>query len=116
MSESAGVYLSITNPSLLPQTFSFGSKLPLGLSISPGNGYGTVLPGETLNLLARFQPPIPGVQHFGFTCRTLAGRSFRIQGKCDGLELDVTLSHNSIKVGMHVELHSHGCGSILLAA
>lgn len=98
LNESAGVYLTITNPSLLPQKFSFGSKLPLGLSISPNEGYGSVLPGESLQLLAKFQPPISGLQYFGVTCRTLAGRVFKVEGKCEGLELDVTLSHNNIKV------------------
>jgi hypothetical protein len=99
LSEQAGTYLSITNPSQLPQTFSFGPQLPLGLSITPGGGYGSVLPGETLKLLMQFQPPIPGVQFFGMACRTLAGRVFKLQGKCEGLQLDVELSHNTIKVG-----------------
>jgi hypothetical protein len=98
LSEQAGTYLSITNPSRLPQTFSFGPQLPLGLRITPGGGYGSVLPGETLRLLMQFQPPIPGVQFFGMVCRTLAGRVFKLQGKCEGLQLDVELSHNSIKV------------------
>jgi hypothetical protein len=98
LSEQAGTYLSITNPSKLPQTFSFGPKLPLGLSITPGGGYGSVLPGETLKLLMRFQPPIPGLQIFSMACRTLAGRVFKLQGQCEGLQLDVELSHNTVKV------------------
>eukprot|EP00879_Flechtneria_rotunda_P032577 GHRR01035808.1.p1 GENE.GHRR01035808.1~~GHRR01035808.1.p1 ORF type:complete len:242 (+),score=48.44 GHRR01035808.1:111-728(+) len=99
MLESAGAYLSITNPSLLPQTLSFGAKLPMGLQLDPNDGYGVVLPGETLQLLARYQPPILGLQYFRLHCRTLAGRMFQIKGKCEGLQLDVTLSHNIIKVG-----------------
>lgn len=99
LNESAGVCLTITNPSLLPQLFSFGAKLPLGMTISPNSGYGQVLPGESLQLLVHFQPPISGLQYFGLTCRTLAGRLFKVEGKCEGLELDVALSHNSVKVG-----------------
>ncbi|WIA22675.1 hypothetical protein OEZ85_001086 [Tetradesmus obliquus] len=97
LSEQAGAYLSVTNPSRLPQTFSFGPKLPLGLSITPGGGYGSVLPGETLQLLMRFQPPIPGLQFLSMACRTLAGRVFKLQGKCEGLQLELELSHNNIK-------------------
>jgi hypothetical protein len=60
-------------------------------------GYGRVLPHETVKLLATFQPPIPGLQYFDLTCRTLAGRVFRLEGKCDGLQPEFTLSHNMIK-------------------
>ena len=38
LTEAAGVYITITNPSALPQSFSFGSKLPLGLRLSPNAG------------------------------------------------------------------------------
>jgi hypothetical protein len=38
LTEAAGVYITITNPSALPQGFSFGSKLPLGLELSPNSG------------------------------------------------------------------------------
>lgn len=59
-----------------------------------------MLPHESIKLLATFQPPIPGVQYFDLTCRTLAGRLFRLEGKADGLQPDVSLSHNVIKVGL----------------
>lgn len=38
LTEAAGVYITISNPSALPQGFSFGSKLPLGLTLSPNAG------------------------------------------------------------------------------
>jgi len=38
LTEAAGVYITITNPSALPQSFSFGAKLPLGLKLSPNTG------------------------------------------------------------------------------
>ena len=57
-----------------------------------------MLPQETVRLLATVQPPISGVQYFDMCCRTLAGRVFKLEGKCDGLQPDVTLSHNVIKV------------------
>lgn len=51
-------------------------------------------------LLATFQPPIPGVQYFDMCCRTLSGRVFKLEGKCDGLQPDVSLSHNVIMVSV----------------
>lgn len=61
-----------------------------------------MLPHESVKLLATFQPPIPGVQYFELTCRTLAGRLFRLQGRAEGLQPDVSLSHNVIKVRLSV--------------
>lgn len=74
------------------------------------SGYGRVLPHETVKLLATFQPPIPGLQYFDLTCRTLAGRVFRLEGKCDGLQPEVTLSHNVIKASAG-RLFRGMCGS-----
>lgn len=71
---------------------------PLPTCLPLRAGYGRVLPRETVKLLATFQPPIPGMQFFDLTCRTLAGRLFKLEGKCDGLQPDVTLSHNVVKV------------------
>jgi hypothetical protein len=36
--EAAALRLTLTNPSLLPQRYSFGAKLPLGLKLSPNAG------------------------------------------------------------------------------
>ena len=40
VSEAVGLPLTLHNPSHLPQSFSFGPKLPLGLRLSPNYGYG----------------------------------------------------------------------------
>jgi hypothetical protein len=182
LTECSGVYITISNPSALPQCFSFGAKLPMGLRLSPYSGaaggspfnadkqpgsqccnlllshvchgrgleshhlcpfmrqwgwlhvtqldlthactwtyaayrlftscalhslyvcrgcaagYGRVLPHQSVKVLATFQPPIPGLQYFDIGCRTLSGRLFKLEGKCDGLQPEVTLSHNVIKV------------------
>jgi hypothetical protein len=62
-----------------------------------------VLPRESVKLLATFQPPIPGVQYFELNCRTLAGRLFRLEGRAEGLQPDVSLSHNVIKVSLSID-------------
>lgn len=98
LSEAAVTALAISNPGRLPQAFSFGARLPQGVSISPGGGYGCVLPGQTLTLQVACRPAIPGPQSFRLACRTLAGRTFMLTGRCKGLAPVVTLSHNAVKV------------------
>ena len=39
--------LTLRNPSALPQRFGF-LPLPAGLDVQPGDGLGTLLPGETM--------------------------------------------------------------------
>lgn len=99
--ERAAAALAITNPGRLPQSYSFGlggRGAPRGVGVSPGDGYGTVLPGETARLLVSFRPAIPGPQFFSLRCVTLAGRAFAVEGRCEGVEPPVVLSHNVVKV------------------
>ncbi len=49
----------VTNPSALPQTFGF-VNLPMGIRIMPNDGFGHLLPGETVERIVAYQPPIPG--------------------------------------------------------
>lgn len=65
-----------------------------------------MLPHQSVKVLATFQPPIPGLQYFDIGCRTLSGRLFRLEGKCDGLQPEVTLSHNVIKVCRCFQWHA----------
>lgn len=77
---------------------------PVIASAQHAAGYGRVLPHESVKLLATFQPPIPGVQYFELTCRTLAGRQFRLEGRAEGLQPNVSLSHSVIKVSLRATL------------
>lgn len=45
VTEYAGVPVTLFNPSKLPQTYSFGN-LPMGVKITPNDGFGRVLPGK----------------------------------------------------------------------
>lgn len=38
LTEATGVAITISNPSALPQSYSFGAKLPFGLKLSPNSG------------------------------------------------------------------------------
>jgi len=75
-----------------------------GVSISPSHGYGKVLPGERRQLAVQCQPLLPGLQFFELTCKTTAGRTFCIEGKVEGLQPELTLSHNVIKVRLLPQL------------
>jgi len=97
LGEAAAVQLAIHNPGKLPQSFSFGGGYERHTSVTI-DGYGTVLPGETAQVLVSYRPPIPGPQFFSLRCTTLAGRVFVVEGKCEGHEPLVVLSHNIIKV------------------
>lgn len=70
-----------------------------------------MLPHQSVKVLATFQPPIPGLQYFDVGCKTLSGRVFKLEGKCEGLQPEVTLSHNVIKVGVCLQWHVSCNGS-----
>lgn len=97
LSERTALQLSITNPGRLPQTFGF-IGLPPGLQLSPNDGYGYVLPGETLQRTVSFQPPIAGPQTFSMSARTLAGRSFELPCRACGVAPALSLSHNRLRM------------------
>lgn len=114
LGEAAGAVLTLTNPGKLPQTFSFGrpgAGRNSGVTITPGDGFGTVLPGESVALTVAFRPPIAGPQHFRLRCVTLVGRSFEVEGRCEGVDAPLALSHNAVKVsgGARGASHARAC-------
>lgn len=96
MNENTALVLRITNPSTLPQTFGFQGPMP-GVTISPNDGFGHILPGETLERIVSFQPSIPGPQSLVITARTLAGRSFSLPLTSIGVQPNISVSHNRIR-------------------
>lgn len=120
--EAAALELVLTNPSRLPQRYSFGRPTagasaasgvgtgwqidgagagmrPPGVTVSPSDGFGTIQPGRSVALTVGYRPAIPGPQHFTLRCATEAGRVFSVHGRAVGVEPPVRLSHNAIKVG-----------------
>ncbi len=57
------------------------------------------VPGESIELVASFQPPIPGPQFFSLTASSLYGRRITIEGKALGVTPIASLTYNQIKVG-----------------
>lgn len=67
--ESVVVSLEITNRSLLPQKFGF-VHLPPGVEVQPNDGFGQLLPCETLPVDVIFSAKKPKEYNFELTCKT----------------------------------------------
>ena len=92
-----GLSIQAGDPTHLCLPSGFGS-LPKGVSISPGDGYGTLLPLETLPLTFSFMPPLTGPYTFHLECRTPLTTHFSLPCTAMAVLPAVTLSHNCIKV------------------
>ncbi|CAG9461944.1 unnamed protein product [Pedinophyceae sp. YPF-701] len=76
--ESAGLRVKLTNLSRLPQKFGF-IRLRPGVTVSPGNGFGTLLPFASAEVTVAFRPTLQGLHEFTTDMRTLLGRTFAIE-------------------------------------
>ena len=87
--------LTLHNPSALPQKFGF-LPLPKGLDVQPGDGLGTILPGETLERQVRFSPG--AATHFAqvLTCRTSLNQTYRLKCTGQGVLPHVNFSHSKL--------------------
>lgn len=72
--------------------------MPKGVSVSPGDGYGTLLPLEILPLTLSFIPPLTGPYTFQLECRTPLNTRFPLPCTALAVLPALTLSHNCIKV------------------
>lgn len=73
--EAVRAPVSLCNHSLLPQEFGFVG-LPKFVDIQPNDGFGTILPLETLELDVIFQPPKAKVKEYRFEliCKSVINR------------------------------------------
>ena len=67
--ECVVVQLGVTNQSLLPQKFGF-VQLPPCVEVQPNDGFGQLLPHETLTLDVIFSAKKPKEYNFELTCKT----------------------------------------------
>ncbi|CAE1275585.1 Cilia- and flagella-associated protein 74 [Acanthosepion pharaonis] len=93
--ESVRSCIQLINKSLLPQDFGF-VDLPPYVSVQPNDGFGIILPLETLNLDVLFQPHAAKEYNFQLVCKTLINRNFCLQGKGIGVRPPLELSHQKI--------------------
>ncbi|DBA68488.1 TPA: Cilia- and flagella-associated protein 74 [Trebouxia sp. C0005] len=97
LGEKTGVTVQVTNHSTLPQKYGFG-RLPKGVSISPGDGYGMLLPLETISLTFSFMPSLTGPYNFQLECQTPLNTKFSLPCTAMARLPMITLSHNRIQL------------------
>jgi len=76
--ESSVVNLQMTSELQIPINFGF-LRLPVGLIFEPFVGYGTILPGETINLSVKYSNSIPKKYEFEFSCYCMHGQKYGLK-------------------------------------
>jgi NAD(P)H-hydrate repair Nnr-like enzyme with NAD(P)H-hydrate epimerase domain len=90
--------LRMTNKSALPQKFGF-VKLPVECSVQPNDGFGTILPHETLLRQVVFQPKSAIDYKFNLTLKTTLNREFIIPCTGQGKTAPLKISHTVLDFG-----------------
>ncbi|XP_074655233.1 cilia- and flagella-associated protein 74-like isoform X2 [Tubulanus polymorphus] len=93
--ESTKTTVQLTNKSILPQKFGFVG-LPDYVDVQPNDGFGTLLPLETIELDIIFSPKKARNFSFELTCKSLINRQFKIQCKGVGVHPPLELSHQIV--------------------
>ncbi|CAL1527246.1 unnamed protein product [Lymnaea stagnalis] len=108
--ESVRKRFQITNTSILPQQFGFVG-LPEWVEVQPNDGFGTILPLETIDLEVIFSPPKADEYSFDLVCRTLINRNFKISCSGVGVHTPLELSQQIVHFGA-TSLYDHTTASI----
>ncbi|XP_058516983.1 cilia- and flagella-associated protein 74 [Ochotona princeps] len=94
--EAVRTEVELCNHSLLPQEFGFVG-LPKFVDVQPNDGFGTILPLETLQLEVTFQPTRAREYNFELVCKSEINRCFRLSCRAVGVHPPLELSHYQIK-------------------
>uniref|UniRef100_A0A2I3TGG2 Cilia- and flagella-associated protein 74 n=1 Tax=Pan troglodytes TaxID=9598 RepID=A0A2I3TGG2_PANTR len=94
--EAIRTEISLHNHSLLPQEFGF-VRLPKFVDVQPNDGFGTILPLETLQFCVIFQPTEAKEHRFQLTCKSEINRCFKLSCRAVGVHPPLELSHYQIK-------------------
>ncbi|TGZ75055.1 hypothetical protein CRM22_000597, partial [Opisthorchis felineus] len=95
LSETAVTRFSITNPGLLPQEFAI-VNLPQYVDVQPNNGFGTILPEQTIELELLFTPDKVKEFKFRIMCKSGIGRTFTTDCVATCVKSPVTLSAHKL--------------------
>ncbi|XP_053061486.1 cilia- and flagella-associated protein 74 isoform X2 [Acinonyx jubatus] len=94
--EAVRTQVSLCNLSLLPQGFGF-VRLPKFVDVQPSDGFGTILPLETLQLDVIFQPTKAKEYNFELVCKSEINRCFKLSCRAVGVRPPLGLSHYQVK-------------------
>lgn len=93
--EKKVVPLYITSSLMLPCNFGF-VRLPNGVSLSPCNGFGCIMPNETIQVDVCFQSQMIKKHEFQIQLLTLQGQKFNIP--CSGTVLAPPITFSSTEI------------------
>ncbi|XP_062567016.1 cilia- and flagella-associated protein 74-like isoform X4 [Saccostrea cucullata] len=93
--ESTKAKIKLTNKSILPQEFGFVGH-PEFVEVQPNDGFGTLLPLETIDLEVIFSPKKAKDYKFELNCKSLINREFKIQCKGVGVHPPLEMSHQVV--------------------
>nr|KAF6294232.1 cilia and flagella associated protein 74 [Pipistrellus kuhlii] len=94
--EAIRTQISVCNLSLLPQEFGFVG-VPKFVDIQPNDGFGTILPLETLELDLIFQPTKAKEYNFELVCKSEINRCFKMTCRAVAVHPPLQLSHYQVK-------------------
>ncbi|KAG7226924.1 hypothetical protein INR49_022219 [Caranx melampygus] len=88
----------LTNMSLLPQDFGF-LGVPEFIEVQPNNGFGTLLPQETLDIDLIFSANKAKEFRFQLRCKSGINRDFLLSCRAVGVRPPLRLSHSLVHFG-----------------
>ncbi|XP_038016031.1 cilia- and flagella-associated protein 74 [Motacilla alba alba] len=94
--EAVQANVTLTNKSILPQEFGFVG-LPEFVEVQPNDGFGIILPLESLTLDIIFKATKAKEYSFELTCRTEINRQFKLSCKAVGVHPPLELSHSLVQ-------------------
>ncbi|KAJ8016666.1 hypothetical protein DPEC_G00009610 [Dallia pectoralis] len=96
--ESVKTSVCLTNLSLLPQDFGF-LDIPQFMDVQPNNGFGTLLPLETLEVDLIFSAKKAGEFNVQLNCKSGINRDFPLSCHAIGIHPPLELSHSVVHFG-----------------
>ncbi|XP_017686723.1 PREDICTED: cilia- and flagella-associated protein 74 isoform X1 [Lepidothrix coronata] len=94
--EAVQANVTVTNKCLLPQEFGFVG-LPEFVEVQPNDGFGVILPLESLTLDIIFKATKAKEYSFDLTCTTEINRQFKLSCKAVGVHPPLELSHSLVQ-------------------
>ncbi|XP_075331716.1 cilia- and flagella-associated protein 74 [Odontesthes bonariensis] len=88
----------LTNWSLLPQDFGF-LGVPEFIEVQPNDGFGTLLPQETLEIELIFSAKTTKEYQFQLSCKSGINRDFLLSCRAVGVQPPLELSHSLVEFG-----------------
>ncbi|XP_068454495.1 cilia- and flagella-associated protein 74 isoform X2 [Clinocottus analis] len=96
--QSVKSVIRLTNLSLLPQDFGFPG-VPEFIELQPNDGFGTLLPQETLEIDLIFNPDKVKEYSFQISCKSGIDRDFPLSCRAVGVRPPLQLSHSLVQFG-----------------